>query len=888
MRLYNQKSCTPVGSTSTFVAPTKTRPPLQALLPQSAPALGRKWSPRKRADSQEKSVNKASKITSAFFNPFEWNDEIKSSDATSATEKLTPVVSAESYDLFATSATEKLTPSSESYDLFAVSEEFITFPEFPRTGDVDLFNDANTWMTSSTLSTKFTNHEMNASKKTHELAFSTHPRRNRTGFSPLDKRPDEVFVRTPQPQYDLNDTTFPDFDFPPKSGEQWGKENVSFDPFRAPPGASRIDARHPHGTSAPEAFRIDARHRHADHEDPYGKLSPRPGDNFVAVKANLRKVPRDADRKSHVLAPIQKEAPGHGFNKKDHSLYPIQESKLAAFASRRPFMKLSDANSELDTAQSAAATEKACHNSHLPTRAKLRGTQTTPSSMKELPNVPRTTIKSTINDDARAPAHYGGSSFREGGFRSSSETQVDLNSNNPSRQLDLEGAPKQRPAAHSGTSSSSKALAASHLQAFLSARSNNAEIRAEPPHPSSQQSNIRPAGAPGSFLDERIMKATGAYPEVRPSQAAAPLGSPSRTISPSPRSPPLAAKIKELTHGKSARDILNIRFRKKSGDQSKLEDRSDATSDQNESTGEKDTVDSQEAKVHSEERLPLKDDPKYAKYFKMLGMGLPMGAVRNALQRDGLDPTILDGDHGAPAQSTGLSSSDRSPEDRPPLRDDPAFAKYFKMLGMGLPIGAVRNALQRDGLDPTILDGDHDAPAPSTGLPSSDRQSEQKPPLKDDPAYAKYFKMIGMGLPMGAVKNAMERDGVDSSVMDGDHSAPVSNGNEEKHALRPKPAPKDKFRRTRVHWECHDVVRSNTMWAMVKRDADVTGLHVDDAEFTRLFQAEAKPVQQSAPTGTTEQGVVKVIDKKRANNGGITLARIKLSYEEIAASVNSL
>lgn len=147
-----------------------------------------------------------------------------------------------------------------------------------------------------------------------------------------------------------------------------------------------------------------------------------------------------------------------------------------------------------------------------------------------------------------------------------------------------------------------------------------------------------------------------------------------------------------------------------------------------------------------------------------------------------------------------------------------------------------------------------------------------------------------MGLPQGAVKNAMERDGLDPSVLDGDHSAPVGGrkGTNKADDSCAK-APKDNFRRTRVHWETHDTVRSNTVWAMLSRDPDVAELKIDQEEFMRLFQLESsKPKAQLSPTsGTTEKGAVKVIDKKRANNGGITLARIKLSYEEIAAAVDA-
>lgn len=147
-----------------------------------------------------------------------------------------------------------------------------------------------------------------------------------------------------------------------------------------------------------------------------------------------------------------------------------------------------------------------------------------------------------------------------------------------------------------------------------------------------------------------------------------------------------------------------------------------------------------------------------------------------------------------------------------------------------------------------------------------------------------------MQLPLEAVKNALQRDGKDPSIvhLDPNKSLKSQTKSEPKGGMRENNHPTDKFRRTRVHWETHDVIRSNTVWAMVNRDPDVARLNVDEEEFTSLFQAESKPIHQSAPTaGATEQGAVKVIDKKRANNGGITLARIKLSYKEVAAAVDS-
>ena len=172
---------------------------------------------------------------------------------------------------------------------------------------------------------------------------------------------------------------------------------------------------------------------------------------------------------------------------------------------------------------------------------------------------------------------------------------------------------------------------------------------------------------------------------------------------------------------------------------------------------------------------PLKEDPKYSKYFKMLKMGLPMGAVQNAMQREGLDPSIMDLDHDKSVASQ-LKEDDENKEnvdDGPPLKEDPEYSKYFKMMKMGLPMGSVKNAMQRDGLDPSIMDLDHEKSVASQ-LNKKDEVIDDGPPLKEDPKYSKFFKMLKMGLPMGAVQNAMQREGLDPSVMDLDPDKSVA------------------------------------------------------------------------------------------------------------------
>ena len=60
-----------------------------------------------------------------------------------------------------------------------------------------------------------------------------------------------------------------------------------------------------------------------------------------------------------------------------------------------------------------------------------------------------------------------------------------------------------------------------------------------------------------------------------------------------------------------------------------------------------------------------------------------MGAVKNAMQRDGENPSIMDMD---PEKSVASQLQEEEDEDilddGPPLKEDPKYTKYFKMLKM--------------------------------------------------------------------------------------------------------------------------------------------------------------------------------------------------------------
>jgi len=99
---------------------------------------------------------------------------------------------------------------------------------------------------------------------------------------------------------------------------------------------------------------------------------------------------------------------------------------------------------------------------------------------------------------------------------------------------------------------------------------------------------------------------------------------------------------------------------------------------------------------------------------KKAGAVNKLGAIAKALSASGLDAgpkgpegPSMGGIAGLLAARAKANVESIEEEDTGiPLKDDPGFAKYFKMLKMGLSIDAVKNTLKRDGKDSAILDLD--------------------------------------------------------------------------------------------------------------------------------------------------------------------------------------
>ncbi|CAK4081920.1 unnamed protein product [Aphanomyces euteiches] len=215
--------------------------------------------------------------------------------------------------------------------------------------------------------------------------------------------------------------------------------------------------------------------------------------------------------------------------------------------------------------------------------------------------------------------------------------------------------------------------------------------------------------------------------------------------------------------------------------------------------------------------LKLKDDPMYEKYFKMQKLGMPVGAIRQKMQLDGVDPDVLNLDPEGPSPSAsslvlvGDSSStaltvvpappppvvlpraaandddfddddDEGPSSMPPPPPPPSSSMVPPP-----PLPSFDNVIP----PPPSFGGDDmtgpppppppaaspplpPATAPTPAASSSGASNFLK--LKDDPMFEKYFKMQKLGMPEGVIRHKLAMDGVTIDILSMDPEGPSPNG----------------------------------------------------------------------------------------------------------------
>ncbi|KAF1792388.1 WASH complex, subunit CCDC53 [Phytophthora cactorum] len=296
------------------------------------------------------------------------------------------------------------------------------------------------------------------------------------------------------------------------------------------------------------------------------------------------------------------------------------------------------------------------------------------------------------------------------------------------------------------------------------------------------------------------------------------------------------------------------------------------------------------------------------------------------------DPSILDGPD-AIIGGAAPSANSASTVGGTLVKDDEQYAKFFKLLKMGMPSEQIKLKMSASGLNPDLLDTP-DAPMPGTGGATAPATaSNQVMTVKEDPAYEKFFKLMKMGMPAEQVKMKMSAAGLNGDLLDTpdapspNQKAGTSSGGllaglpPPKEAvkvdpsalqaslaskLNTKPAPKKpeepqlpKKETVKPNVELRPLfwtrvpvnVVSSTVW--MKLNDSHAELDVEEMEW--MFRKnpvdaskkldEKKKEAEKVPAQPKE---VLLFDPKRQQNVSIAIARFKMSSEDIKNAIYAL
>ncbi|ETW08057.1 hypothetical protein, variant 2 [Aphanomyces invadans] len=386
------------------------------------------------------------------------------------------------------------------------------------------------------------------------------------------------------------------------------------------------------------------------------------------------------------------------------------------------------------------------------------------------------------------------------------------------------------------------------------------------------QAIARPVANPAKNVLEEMMKARRAPPpqEPAPTQPAKSSGKNAmleqllqkRNKSPEIESSP-SSNNNEEEGPKKHNMLAQLLQKRNSAHQPPLEQPSPTSSSASTESSE-----STRSSEDSTADVPLKDHPKYATYFLMLKRGLPKPAVQHRMTKENVDPAILDMDPNQPLIEYTLAT-------------DPVYEKYFKMLKTGLPRPVVEHKLRADGISPHLLDLDPTIPTvPKAQLDAAFEAHKEK-------VVAKYKKMLKLGMPPMAVDHAMVKDNVDPSWL---HPESTATATSSKSFMTRKVAKPDRIRK-KLHWVVlnKDAMDASTLWKQPTQaalsDASVAAL---ERLFTKSIHDDVAKAHKSDVSNTAKSTrdllqvkSVSLMDMKKAQNIGITLARIKVPFDKI-------
>lgn len=325
---------------------------------------------------------------------------------------------------------------------------------------------------------------------------------------------------------------------------------------------------------------------------------------------------------------------------------------------------------------------------------------------------------------------------------------------------------------------------------------------------------------------------------------------------------------------------------------------------------------------------PVKDHEKFAKFFKLLKMGMPIDHVKLKASAEGLDGELLE----TPDKLVDEDGKEiKEPVKGVPVKEHEKFAKFFKLLKMGMPLEHIQLKATAEGLDGKLLGTpdalvDEEGKEVKAGGDGADGGATIK--VCEHPSYAKYFKLLKMGMPRPQVELKLGAEGLEAKLLDTPDAmipekAPVpavAKGPVNPAVVAP---PKPKLRN--LYWNAVKAeVTTGTIWEKldVEKPAEKSEPVTPAAALNDLFKRHAKNAEPGKPKAPENDAIldqyvaklseifvnkpakaketavdekkpakrraptrVALIDVKRANNIGIMLARFRMPYYKIRNAV---
>ena len=202
------------------------------------------------------------------------------------------------------------------------------------------------------------------------------------------------------------------------------------------------------------------------------------------------------------------------------------------------------------------------------------------------------------------------------------------------------------------------------------------------------------------------------------------------------------------------------------------------------------------------------------------------------MQQENHDPSILDK---APNELVPLKAKVAATTDVKMVTCDehPIYAKYFKMLKVGLPKESVKAKMKLEGVDSTVLDRNPKDLIPLENPPDK-KAEEDMIAVQDHPVFSKYFKMLKVGLAKEAVKAKMTQEGVDPSYIDKDPLEMIPKSVKKTGKAVEVQRKEPQLRKKRLHWRAIDPSKlgANSLWGDKDIDEDI---QIDEEEFQKFF-----------------------------------------------------